>query len=55
MKKLEMEYILLLIDKHTRAGGGYYCDSKKMYEDDIRALKRDVEFFYENHKDEGEK
>lgn len=55
MKKLEMEYILLLIDKHTRAAGGYYGDCKKMYEDDIRALKRDVEWFYENHKDEADK
>ena len=55
MKKLEMEYILLLIDKHMKTDVGYYGDSKKMYEEDIRALKKDVERFYENHKDEGEK
>lgn len=55
MKKLEMEYILLLIDKHTRTSGGYYGDSMKMYDEDISALKRDVKAFYENHKDEGEK
>ena len=55
MKKLEMEYILLLIDKHTRTCGGYYGNDKKMYEEDIRALKKDVMAFWENHKDEGEK
>lgn len=55
MKKLEMEYILLLIDKHTKTDVGYYGDSKKMYEEDICALKKDVERFYESHKDEEEK
>ena len=55
MKKLEMEYILLLIDNHTKTGGGYYGDDKKMYEDDIRALKKDVMAFWESHKEEGEK
>ena len=55
MKKLEMEYILLLIDKHTRTGGGYYGDDKKMYEEDICSLKKDVMAFWESHKDEGEK
>lgn len=55
MKKLEMEYILLLIDKHTKTDIGYYGDSKKMYEEDIRALKKDVMAFWESHKDEEEK
>lgn len=55
MKKLEMEYILLLIDKHTTKETGYYGSGEKMYHEDIQALRRDLEAFYESHKDEGEK
>lgn len=55
MKKLEMEYILLLIDKHTKKECGYYGTGEKMYDEDIQALRRDIKAFYENHKDEGEK
>lgn len=55
MKKLEMEYILLFIDKHTKVGGGYYGDAKSMHEQELFALKQDIKAFYEEHKDEGEK
>lgn len=55
MKRLEMEYILLLIDIHTQKSSGYYGeDYKIMYGGDIAALKRDIKTFYEGHKDKDE-
>lgn len=54
MKRLEMEYILLLIDTHTQKSSGYYGEDYKMYNGDIAALKRDIKTFYEGHKDKDE-
>lgn len=52
MTKTELKVILKLIDLHTRTVSGYYSDSKRMDEDNINALKRDITELYGNEKDE---